>query len=353
MLSSRLAAIALVACSGSAAAGEMTFELKGNGGNCAGCEWVAAEGEITAETPARFRAFADKNGGVPAVRLNSPGGNLVAALELGMLIREAQAATEVGRTLKSSEGWWSEKSSGQCASACAFAFLGGIRRDAMDAEIGVHQFYRDVALERPTDKVFDALDLSADQYLTALLIDYTFRMGVDPRFVAIAAQTSPGGMRYLSGVEARELKVAYDPGETGPWQLEPWAGGAVAFARSLDEQVTMTLFCKTPGNARLLVTSKVDFGPDALRPVEEYTSAVDVFGRTVPASAVSLKQAGDEMRLEIRLGAFDPAEIVDVDGKLHVDASPYAPHVNWSLFDASASSENAVAAMRVALRACI
>ena len=43
---------------------EMTFTLSGNGGNCVGCEWVAAEGEITPKTPDKFRQYLSDSGDV-------------------------------------------------------------------------------------------------------------------------------------------------------------------------------------------------------------------------------------------------------------------------------------------------
>ena len=38
-------------------ANAMTFKEVGTGGNCSTCEWIAAEGEITAETPGAFEQF--------------------------------------------------------------------------------------------------------------------------------------------------------------------------------------------------------------------------------------------------------------------------------------------------------
>lgn len=35
----------------------MTFHLAGNGANCVGCEWIAAQDEIMPETPELFSAL--------------------------------------------------------------------------------------------------------------------------------------------------------------------------------------------------------------------------------------------------------------------------------------------------------
>jgi hypothetical protein len=77
--------------------------------------------------------------------------------------------------------------------------------------MGVHQFYQDVAPIDPSAKMFNSLDLSAQQFVTALLVDYVFRIGVDPRFVSIASNTPPTDVKLLSEEEAVELKVSWDP----------------------------------------------------------------------------------------------------------------------------------------------
>ena len=54
----------------------MDFRYAGTEGNCAGCYWIVASGEITQETPKEFKQFI---GGDPQsflVVLDSPGGHL-------------------------------------------------------------------------------------------------------------------------------------------------------------------------------------------------------------------------------------------------------------------------------------
>ena len=77
----------------------MTFELRGNGGNCNGCEWVYAEGTIGADTPDALSAFMGDRGRLFAeVMFDSHGGNLGAAIDVGRILRGAQARTTVGRS---------------------------------------------------------------------------------------------------------------------------------------------------------------------------------------------------------------------------------------------------------------
>ena len=108
----------------------MQFDLVGNGGNCAACEWIRAEGVITEDTPALFKAYLAREGDAPfRVHFDSTGGDLEAALELGRLVRSRDnLITEVRRSRKSNQGDWYDSIPGVCYDACIFAFLGGSQR---------------------------------------------------------------------------------------------------------------------------------------------------------------------------------------------------------------------------------
>src|SRR5262249_9819091 len=82
----------------------MSFSLAGNGGNCLGWEWVAAESRATGDTPAALAAFlkAQNTGqcySADEVTLDSPGGDPEAAMALGRALRAAGCTTAVGRTV--------------------------------------------------------------------------------------------------------------------------------------------------------------------------------------------------------------------------------------------------------------
>jgi hypothetical protein len=85
----------------------MRFSIGWSGGNHPGAEWLAAEGTITRTTPADFRQWLQRNpsyDGVPlTVYLDSPGGDLMAGLELGLLFRERRFSTAVGQTVPSDD----------------------------------------------------------------------------------------------------------------------------------------------------------------------------------------------------------------------------------------------------------
>src|SRR5262249_27223077 len=147
-----------------------------------------------------------------------PGGNLIGAIKLGEFFRKHQFVTHVV--------------GGTCASACAVAFIGGVEREATSGKLGVHQFYNALSLKNPSEKVFDALDMSQHQLLSAILIDHAFRMGVDPRYIAIGAATPPNQMHFFNQEELESLKVNWSPKTFEPWAIEPSGKGLIAFTKS-------------------------------------------------------------------------------------------------------------------------
>jgi hypothetical protein len=80
----------------------------GASGHC--CAWIAAEGEITKQTPDEFKAFLKKNSiATASIRLNSPGGSLIAGIKLGEMFREGKFSTEVGSTHTTAGVGWDSK----------------------------------------------------------------------------------------------------------------------------------------------------------------------------------------------------------------------------------------------------
>src|SRR5450830_56065 len=154
-----------------AAAEPMHFEAIRNGGNCAGCAYIQATGEIKPETPKDFEDFlASQKFASGIVRLNSPGGSLIGGIALGEMIRARGDLTEVGSSapiLDATEPGLFDRAPGTCASACAYSFLGGAERTFDEnAKLGFHRFYAANALAEPTIKLFTGQDLDASQRIT-------------------------------------------------------------------------------------------------------------------------------------------------------------------------------------------
>src|SRR5262249_10906952 len=171
------ALILLLILTSTASAGRMTFEVKGVGGNVVGAYWLDAEGDIVEDSADDLEKYLKENSWVTGpeyeVRLHSHGGNLIGGIKLGESFRKHKFSTTVGRTLGDKVPH--SQADGVCASACAVAFIGGLERFADEKSLGIHQFYEEASLKNPSEKVFNALDMSGQQMISAILIDYAFR----------------------------------------------------------------------------------------------------------------------------------------------------------------------------------
>lgn len=129
--------------------------------------WIAADGDIADSTPAQFRKVLKQAGTLKLpVLINSPGGSVNAALEIGGMLRKAGLAVAVAETSyvgcapgdktcqlpKESKGIYSGRAApwvGHCASACPLILAGGVARYAGPGTyVGVHQFHNRYERER-------------------------------------------------------------------------------------------------------------------------------------------------------------------------------------------------------------
>jgi len=186
----------------SAIAEPMHFEIKNKH-----CGWIQATGEIYEDTPTVFEKFLRSSEFIPKiVRLNSQGGSLRGGVLLGELFRSRHFATEVGSSnlnadvpIVGSENGYT-KTPGDCASACAFTFLGGIERTLdPNSNLAFHLY------SKP-----DAPSENDVQELISLLHLYLLEMGVDARLIAWVTETGPKVLRRIRPDEARDLRVTND-----------------------------------------------------------------------------------------------------------------------------------------------
>jgi hypothetical protein len=329
----------------------MTFHLRSGGGNYVGAEWVAADGVITSETPHDLESFMKGHGytenpGGWSVRFNSPGGDLAGGIQLGNVIRRMKLNTEVGSTERDGRFW--ERAPGRCASAASFAFLGGVTRSVETSELGIHQFYHEISLRDPTAKLFNSLDLSNQQFVSALLIDYAFRMGVDPRFVSMSAATPPNDMLFLGDRELNELNVRWFPKELGRWLIEPSGVGVTAVTTSKDATRRVTFAHLGGSRSRLTVEDRASaieasWLKKALDDVEE----VIAFDRIFPKNALKASVMDNVLNVEFALQ--------DVDGKTIANSrwsgvTVSGPRYMWGAFSYEVPKENAEPAIGVSMR---
>ncbi|PYE85846.1 hypothetical protein [Pseudoroseicyclus aestuarii] len=124
------------------------------------------------------------------VQLNSPGGSVTDALEIGRALREAGAETRM------TEG-------AICLSACPYVFAAGTeRRVAEGAMVGVHQHYFG---ESPAMPLFAAVsDIQRGQ---AEVMGYLIEMGVDPALMQPAMETPPDEIYLLLPEELERFRL--------------------------------------------------------------------------------------------------------------------------------------------------
>ena len=318
----------------------MTFTLVGNGGNCGGCEWVAAQGDITEDTPNAFQAYVVEHGNPYIVTLNSPGGNLVAGIKLGELIRVAGATTSIGETVSmSGKGLeqWAETIPGICASACVFAFIGGVERwVGTGNKLGVHQFYS-------TDDA--SVDSEIVQALVGLTLLHTLRMGIDPRVIVAASGTSPNDIHWFDDGELLDYGLDTSASSVDPWHIEPYKSGVVlatTYRQSARRTVAVTLFCRaTKHRWSLLITEKDANAASQVEPGKvinfsgEYPNhpTLSIGGNSFAVSEGDIESqhvVGEQISISIGL----PNDVVDAAGK-GISFDPDLPRVFNRLLSAS------------------
>lgn len=168
---------------------------------------IYAKGTITEGTHLKFLEFLKQNNvNEPATLFfNSPGGSLVEGLTLGRVIRTLGFSTGIGEFGKEYSSKDTQKEiRAICASACVYAFAGGVLREyhARDTLLGVHQFY--------SAGKENIGDIGETQRLSAIIMSYLTEMGVNSRAFVIASQASKDSMIWISPSEAAALNLAND-----------------------------------------------------------------------------------------------------------------------------------------------
>lgn len=229
----------------------MTFRLVTNGQDCADCTWIAADGDIVYETGKEFEAFLKSQNiqWSALVRFNSGGGSLPGGVDLGRAIRKAKLRTAINETVDNPKtpGKAGYKP-GLCASACAYAFLGGISRTVDTGSLyGVHQFHN--------PEVNNDQDV---QTVVAVLGYYVVEMGIRPELLLVASSTHTNDIIWLEPEQMEALVVVTSRQELpdAQWTLAPFGDGLGARATQIQSDgsaVTFALTCKSGEADRYVV----------------------------------------------------------------------------------------------------
>jgi len=146
---------------------------------------VLVYGFLSLSVGEKLEMILAKQSAVRDVELSSPGGRTWVAVHIATLIRDRRLDTIVRNT---------------CVSACALAFLGGVRRLAAEsAKIGFHA---------AADKQF--INLGANEYLR----EWVVRMGASRDFASIAFNSRT--MWYPSFAQLRTGRVITELYKQGP-----------------------------------------------------------------------------------------------------------------------------------------
>lgn len=182
------------------------------------------DGVIDEATPVQVEKILSGYNGEMQVYLNSQGGNLIAGLKLGKILRKYRATTLVAKYRHTGKSRNSprvyEIDPGACESACAFAFLGGYYRlmYSNQSKLGVHRFW-----STSGPKVDD---LDSGQVMTTAIVNYLSEMQVDPALMNHVVSAGKNEMKHLDYGIMRKLNVTNDGRALPQWSIEIGKNGA-------------------------------------------------------------------------------------------------------------------------------
>jgi len=185
---------------------------------------IGASGMITADTSRQFITFVRDNalqagqGGQAGatVVLESDGGSVLGALDLGRAIRRFGFGTAVGRVVErrstTSLKYGEIATRADCQSMCSFVLLGGVQRFVPPAaRVLVHQIWLGDRREDAVAANYTAEDLVVVQRDIGAILQYTAEMGGDVELLALSLRVPPWEpMRVLTRDELRRMKLDLD-----------------------------------------------------------------------------------------------------------------------------------------------
>ncbi len=282
-----------------------------------GCmDWIAAEGMIDARSPADLRKLLASVGNrkLPII-VNSPGGNVDAAMAMGEIIRKRGLSVAVaGTRLKScpnnqplcADGWRAGSkgiaysAGSRCFSACPFVLAAGVRRVVSPFSIvGVHQVRTTYNQERIIYRMryqivngkkrlvsrqevsrkfvgqHDSTKLSKSQ--RSKFLAYFKEMGVDRSILDMAMSAAPTSIRLIAPDEAVKIGLQTDKASAD----DLIKAGSCATGQPFSA-------CQAPASTDLAaVFANPPFGSSQLNPVQDFLAP------DIAPSTIQMQQGGD------------------------------------------------------------
>jgi hypothetical protein len=167
---------------------------------------INAVGKIEAGDSDRFREFLAQTKPPPrlTVYIDSTGGDVESAIEMGRIIRDHWFSTDIGTYLLDLENpnpHFVRRTliPGKCFSAATLAYLGGrLRYLSKGSKFGVHQF----SFRNPSPE-----NVSHSQRLSAKIARFVEDMGISAHFLELSSETPGTDLTLLEEQHLKELKV--------------------------------------------------------------------------------------------------------------------------------------------------
>jgi hypothetical protein len=150
---------------------------------------IIVAGIFTKDSTAQFAQFTKKFPPQTYVMFSSRGGDLDSGLKIGRIIRTARFNTIIGNT---------EFSAADCLSACAYAFLGGVKRKIpTTGHLGLHHYYSKTQV----------ITVEQQEKINTVLSAYLESMGIDKRLLEYANSEKSTSMTYITERQAKEFNI--------------------------------------------------------------------------------------------------------------------------------------------------
>lgn len=266
--------------------------------------------------------------------INSPGGNVSTALDLGRLIRKRGMNIIVGRTSTSEPPGagrsFQSYEAGICASACVFVLMAGVTRDIADedSQVGVHQF---APMSDEVGSIKSAT--SSTQSVVAMLQTYAASMGVNPTILVLASTTRPEDMIWLTlkQMESLNLLTTRSFRTWADWALKPSRGVlmAVAVQEQSDGRTTSLLVdCRSLNVGFELPTS--ERVADIAASIRGARLTLDGMQASLPLTVANVSSDGRMIVVTFQGGPNILGAIVRSDNRLNIDVD--LPRLYWEEF---------------------
>ncbi len=305
------------------------YLAKGDADACGpGCStWIAAEGKFDPGAASRLRRLLAKLGRPrPPIYFHSPGGVVVAALEVGRLIREQKLEVSVAHTVPlgcdrdkpAEKSCDAQKRSGgpiaaqfdplvaMCNSACVYALAGGsVRHVPPGVKLGIHDVGLDPAKPPPR-----AVARAAKAVTHERIEEYLHEMGIDEGLYKAALAVPFESPRALEREEVVRFGIDRREFDETPWQfIEKPAPAAIKkyFARTDNDRVRyvdglVSVFCRR-GQGPVLVLTREHAVAEALSDLR--SPSISLNGRRFVLNASGLSSGFDIRSALLSAGALD------------------------------------------------